>query len=64
MENFDSEIFQNAVRAMTEARAMAPGEALPERGQDSEYAEWVEMYGGDAVRIISFISFSHRADQF
>ena len=57
MENFNSEIFQNAVRAMTEAQAMAPGEELPERGQDSECAEWVQMYGGDAVYDLSFFPF-------
>ena len=50
MENFDAVIFQNAVQAMVEAQAVAPGNVLPEPGQDAEYAEWVQGYGMDAVR--------------
>ena len=63
MENFDSIVFRNAVQAMTEVRAMAPGEELPERGQDGECAEWVQMYGGDAVRSF-FLFFSCCTDKF
>ena len=49
MENFDAVIFQNVVQAMVEAQAVAPGNILPERGQDAEYVEWVRGYGTDAV---------------
>ena len=64
MENFDSLVFRNAVQAMTEAQAMAPGEELLQRGQDSEYAEWVQAYGGDTVRGVRFFLLHIRTDKF
>jgi hypothetical protein len=50
MQNFDAELFQKASRVMAEAQACAPGEELPDRGQDVEYAKWVCLYADDAVR--------------
>jgi hypothetical protein len=49
MQEFGEETFRNATQTMAEAQACAPGEVFPVRGQDAEYAEWVQLYAGDPV---------------
>ena len=54
---FHVEAFEAALRSMVRAADELPGPALPEAGQDAEFASFVERYLPDAVSTWLFFRF-------